>query len=195
MAAATCPRCGGQLQIDPQYAGWQVRCPHCATEFTAGAEAAPAGDDAPPPVAAVAPGYDPPPTGGGSGVVLPPAICLLVVAVLGLGCFGATIFGLMVQPDPLANDPRRNDPAFRAGAQIGKGLVLVVMPLWSVGVAAGAGCMMTRRAYPLAFAGCILAMLPCNHMCLLGLPFGIWGLIALNSEGGRAAFDAGRREY
>jgi hypothetical protein len=32
-----------------------------------------------------------------------------------------------------------------------------------------------------AMTACILGMLPCGGCCLIGLPFGIWGLIALNN--------------
>ena len=35
----------------------------------------------------------------------------------------------------------------------------------------------------LAYAGCILACIPCFSPCLiLGIPFGIWGLIAMADE-------------
>jgi hypothetical protein len=49
--------------------------------------------------------------------------------------------------------------------------------------------MLIRRGYVLAVIGCVLALNPVNLPgCLLLVPFGIWGLIALLSEPGRRAF-------
>jgi hypothetical protein len=55
----------------------------------------------------------------------------------------------------------------------------VVTALWSGFVTAGGICMVRRRVYGLAVAGCIIALFPCNCGCMLGLPIGIWGLVVL----------------
>jgi predicted Zn finger-like uncharacterized protein len=38
------------------------------------------------------------------------------------------------------------------------------------------------------FTACILAMIPCVNCCILGLPFGIWGLVVLNKPEVKDAF-------
>jgi len=45
------------------------------------------------------------------------------------------------------------------------------------------GCikMLKLQSYGFAFTTSILAMIPCiSPCCLLGIPFGIWGLVVLN---------------
>ena len=55
--------------------------------------------------------------------------------------------------------------------------------------ALGALLMLMRRGYLVALVGCIAALNPVNvPCCLLQVPFGIWGLIALLSDSGRRAF-------
>ena len=49
-------------------------------------------------------------------------------------------------------------------------------------IAFGASRMMKLQGHSLAITTCILAMIPCTSglCCLLGVPFGIWGIIVLN---------------
>jgi uncharacterized membrane protein len=67
--------------------------------------------------------------------------------------------------------------------QVGKALAVVIVFVWSLMglVAAISGVrMMGLNNYGFSFAACILSMIPCyNSCCILGLPFGIWGLIML----------------
>jgi hypothetical protein len=49
--------------------------------------------------------------------------------------------------------------------------------------------MLRLRTYGLAITGAIVALLPCNPGCLLGLPFGIWALVALAQPDIKDAFD------
>jgi len=57
-------------------------------------------------------------------------------------------------------------------------------------VIVGAQKMKRLESYGLAMTSCILAMLPTSVCCLLGLPFGIWGLVALNQPGVKDVFDS-----
>ncbi len=52
----------------------------------------------------------------------------------------------------------------------------------------GALRMKDLRNYNLAIAASILAMLPCNGCCILGLPIGIWSLVVLCNSDIRASF-------
>jgi predicted Zn finger-like uncharacterized protein len=55
-------------------------------------------------------------------------------------------------------------------------------------ILAGAIQMKRVASYGFAMTACILAMLPCWNCCLLGLPFGIWGLVVLNKPEVKDAF-------
>lgn len=54
----------------------------------------------------------------------------------------------------------------------------------------GAAKMKSLESYGWAMAACILAMLPCSLCCILGLPFGIWGLLVINRSDVNNAFHA-----
>jgi hypothetical protein len=60
--------------------------------------------------------------------------------------------------------------------------------VWGGLVFAGGHRLEHLENYPLAMTGSIVALLPCNVCCLLGLPFGIWALIVLNDPDVRNAF-------
>jgi hypothetical protein len=64
----------------------------------------------------------------------------------------------------------------------------VVFTLWSVIVLGGGIVMILRRFYPLALAASIVAMLPVNPLCCIGLPIGIWSLTVLYREEVRDSF-------
>jgi hypothetical protein len=64
--------------------------------------------------------------------------------------------------------------------------VEAVVPLCIIGASVQ---MLRRRTYILCLCGCILAVLPlANPCCLLTIPFGIWGLVALSLADVRQAF-------
>ena len=56
----------------------------------------------------------------------------------------------------------------------------------------GAVKMKNLQSYGLAMTACILAMLPCHSCCLLGIPFGIWGLVMLSKPEVKDAFSQNR---
>jgi cation transport ATPase len=60
--------------------------------------------------------------------------------------------------------------------------------VWGGVVLSGAWQMYRLKTYGYAMAAAIVAMLPCNGCCLLGLPFGIWALVALNGPDVKDAF-------
>jgi len=59
---------------------------------------------------------------------------------------------------------------------------------WGGIVASGGFNMYRLRGYGIAMTATIVGMLPCNLCCLLGLPFGIWALVALNRPDVKDAF-------
>jgi hypothetical protein len=60
---------------------------------------------------------------------------------------------------------------------------------WGLAVLGGGIQMKNLSHYKTVLSACILAMLPCNPCCLLGLPFGIWGLVAINRGDVKREFD------
>ena len=49
--------------------------------------------------------------------------------------------------------------------------------------------MMRLESHGIALAVCILALIPCiSPCCLIGLPFGIWGLVVINDQNVKQAF-------
>jgi len=52
----------------------------------------------------------------------------------------------------------------------------------------GAIKMLRLQSYGLAVAAAIVAMLPCQCCCVLGLPFGIWALVVLNKPEVKSQF-------
>ena len=45
------------------------------------------------------------------------------------------------------------------------------------------------ESYPLAFAACMVSLVPClSPCCCLGIPFGIWGLVVMHDRSVRPHF-------
>jgi hypothetical protein len=60
----------------------------------------------------------------------------------------------------------------------------------NVVVLVGAVQMLQLRMRPLVLAACCIAIVPCCGPCLvLGIPFGVWGLVVLRDPEVRASFD------
>jgi uncharacterized membrane protein len=57
-------------------------------------------------------------------------------------------------------------------------------------VLVGALRMMKLQGHSLAIIACIIAMIPCTSglCCVLGLPFGIWGIVMLNKPEVKSQF-------
>jgi predicted Zn finger-like uncharacterized protein len=76
----------------------------------------------------------------------------------------------------------------RAERLLGGVIGAVLGIAWGLFVVLGARKMKNLESYGMAMAGTIVAMLPCNGCCLLGLPFGIWALVVLSDAEVKAAF-------
>jgi uncharacterized membrane protein YhaH (DUF805 family) len=110
------------------------------------------------------------------------AFCILLL-VIGL-VFDAW---LMLSGEVRNVGPRRGIPHETAVlVRVGWGAVMVLV---NVFVLVGAAQMRRLRSRGLAMTACVLAVIPCLGPCfLLGLPFGVWGLVALNDHDVRRAF-------
>ena len=52
----------------------------------------------------------------------------------------------------------------------------------------GAIKLLRLQSYGIALAACIVAMLPCQCCCVLGLPFGVWALVVMSKPEVKAQF-------
>jgi len=144
--------------------------------------AAPAPMGAPAPMAAAAP------TGSREAAfsaVKGPAIALIITSAIAMGLYlirGLMLLfvgGAMLQQ----NLPPDIPPAVRSMLQMrGPAAALVCLMIVAINalILFGAIKMSRLQNHTLAIIACIVAMLPCGCCCVLGLPFGIWGLIVLN---------------
>ena len=115
-----------------------------------------------------------------------PAIALIIVASLGVAYYGFsglfTLFtGGMIFHQELPSDV---PPQVRALIENMRGPMAAVISLVVAAVNGfvlfGALKMLRLQNFGLVMAAVIVAMLPCQCCCLLGLPFGIWALMVLN---------------
>jgi hypothetical protein len=157
------------------------------------------------PYAAPKPGFAPTPTPSYAPVsydmakskLQGPAIGMIVAAALGVAMW---IFYLVVNvstgPDAAALPPAQNE-AERMGQVAGFWMGSVGFPivgtLFMLVILLGAWKMMRAESYGMAMTASILSLLPCTACCVLGLPFGIWGLVVLNDSDVKACFSAPRR--
>ena len=186
-----------QARLEPS-GEWQPlsNFPEFADVFGAAAPGAP--------VPAPTPGPTPFPTGGGSreaalSVVKGPAIALIITAVLGIGIFfiGAisNFLGsaMIHQPTPPANLPPEWQSFYQSMNNMrgpGAGVVDLFFAAMNGFVLFGAIKMLRLESRTLVTVACIIAMLPVtiSCCCLLGLPFGIWGLVVLNKPDVKSHF-------
>jgi predicted Zn finger-like uncharacterized protein len=114
-------------------------------------------------------------------------ILAIALSVLSLGLNLAVAAGAFPQPaSPLMPPPR--DEAERIGNLVGGICGALFGMLWGGLIIAGASKMKKLESFGLAMTASIVAMLPCNGCCLLGLPFGIWALVVLNRPEVKDAF-------
>lgn len=115
-----------------------------------------------------------------------PAIFLMIIGGLGIAMAildaGVRISGLNQGPNPFVPAQKANDPAVKAGEQIGNILGPLVRLAWGIVVLSGGIQMRALKNRGFVMFSCILAMVCCNECCLLGIPFGIWGLVVINDE-------------
>jgi hypothetical protein len=122
-----------------------------------------------------------------------PAISLMVLGALdiptGIAYAIFQIFNFQMAGKQFA--PGQAPAGYEAGLAVGKGFVIILIlgSLISGILLLVAGLKMKKlQSFGLGMTACVLAMLPVHCCCLLGLPFGIWGLVALNKPEVKDAF-------
>lgn len=217
-----CPSCRRQLQVPDELIGRQVQCPSCNLTFTTTA----AGTGQPPRMSPLAGSPGAPPLSGegqGAGIlalggpgtedearrararsrVIAPAICLLIVGILGILSPLQFVLSLKtlnreaLEKQIAASNPPKNAQEREMQEKIvdvmmnlkeGNGYIIgALLAGVALVIALAGGLMLARKARWLSLTGSVLAMvyLPC---CCLGLPIGIWSLIVLLSPDVTAAY-------
>ena len=123
-----------------------------------------------------------------------PAIALIVIAGLGVAYYGLSgLFtlatgGMMFHREMPPNIPPQMR-AFIEGMQGPMaGVINLVIAAVNGFVLFGAINLLRLRNYGVAMVASIVAMLPCQCCCLLGLPAGIWALVVLNKPEVKSQF-------
>jgi hypothetical protein len=123
-----------------------------------------------------------------------PAIALIIVGSLGVayysfsGLFTLFTGGMMFHQEMPPNIPPQIQ-AFIQGMQGPlAGLISLVIAAVNGFVLFGAIKLLRLQNFGLVMAAVIVAMLPCQCCCLLGLPFGIWALVVLNKPEVKSQF-------
>ena len=117
-----------------------------------------------------------------------PAIFLMIVGALGMAMF---ILNLIVELSGMNNGQNPFLPAGQrnpAAENVGRVIGSLVQVVWSAIVFFGGLQMKNLKSRGFVMFSCIWAMLPCNLCCVLGIPFGIWGLVVINNDTVRRAF-------
>jgi len=189
-----CTQCNRLLRTDDDSVGMPARCPDCGTVQTVPARETEVPPPPPPPPETPNPFQSPGDYGPAPGMpaealrpyalqrVAGPATALIVIAAIGLVF---NVLGAMGGMGRLA-------PMRGPGVQVPP-RVMIPANLVAVAVAAvvilGAIKMKNLESYGLSMTAAILALIPCTSpCCVLGLPFGIWALVALTDPPVRAAF-------
>lgn len=119
--------------------------------------------------------------GNAAAMVTGPAIALLVLGILGV-LVGIAYVVLVFTGSML-------DPNASGIAKVGPIVYSFAWVLWGLVVLSGGIYMKGLRNRGSVMTACIFAMLPCNICCILGLPFGIWGLVVLSNSEVQRAFE------
>lgn len=195
-----CPRCHQRLRVPASKAGTMIWCHDCDAGIEVPGETRMQGAPSWPRNDSPWSGENdelPEPrirrtrTAAASGAVLPPAICMMVVAAIGLLCniSGLVIaasdpeFGVDAQAPPVLQQWVRNSKGwFQATVQGSCAFLSAFTILGSVQ-------MMRRKTWGLGLAASIVSMINFgNCCCLFGLPVGIWALVAITNAEVRDSF-------
>lgn len=122
-----------------------------------------------------------------------PAIALIIIASLGIAYYLFSFFFGLVTHTPHTVSPGAT-PFARGFAEGMHGPFAAVVSLFCAAINGfilfGSLKMLKLEGHSLAIITCIVAMIPCisGMCCLLGLPFGIWGIMMLNKPEVKSQF-------
>ena len=206
----SCPACNHLLRVPLDWLGQPVQCPECQAMFKAPARDGAGGLTAPelisrPPAAARPAARKKP-----DAMLLLPAFGLLLCGVVGLTANAVLAYRMLSDPaggKRWAKDmiPALRQAGFGAGdppeerekldEQRAEEMARVFRWVFPAGAGLSALALLgglsvvLRRSHRLAQIGCVAAAVNLPHLCCVpGALAGLWGLLMLNSEEGRAHF-------
>jgi hypothetical protein len=197
-SVARCPGCATELDVgDDVPPGEPVECPVCLTRFVPDrppARARPRDEDefddddrprrrrraVPDPAELI---------DEAKQAVFLPGLFTVLVSGLGMMLAGLEIVLIVAAPQLMVGNPFLK--WWTPEALIA---VRVVAILWEAMIVAGAGAMMRLRSYRFAYVVMAMRVIPFAGLCcILGFPFGIWGLVALGRPEVRDGFEEAAR--
>jgi predicted Zn finger-like uncharacterized protein len=122
-----------------------------------------------------------------SGLSIAGALVDLVFRIINLAAGAGAGAAAVNRPGVPASRAAGQAGAYTAGAVAG-GCFDVFSVLLAIIIIVGAVKMKRLEAFGLAMTACILAIVPLHCCCLLGIPFGIWGLVVINKPEVKDAF-------
>jgi hypothetical protein len=208
----SCPACRHLLRVPLAWLGEQVQCPECRAMFRAPARDAAGGLTPAELISRPAPATAPPPRKRADAMLLLPAFGLLFCGVAGTIVNGVQAARYLGNPRAATDDVlnvtaelRRQNVLTDGPEQPGERakfdeqraaeyapLLRVTAPAFTAVSALaflGGLSMALRWNYRLAQVGCLAALLNLPNLCCVpGGVAGVWGLLMLGSEEGRAHF-------
>jgi predicted Zn finger-like uncharacterized protein len=132
-------------------------------------------------------------SGRARAAVAAPAIALMVIGSISLALYLLQLILIFAGVGPFAGQApqeaaAQQGQAYALGRMVGGVVGTIIATCWA-GIVLSAGWQMKNlKGYGYAMTGSIIAMVPCNICCLLGIPFGIWSLVTLNKPEVKNAF-------
>jgi hypothetical protein len=123
-----------------------------------------------------------------------PAIALIVVASIGIALYLLSVVVHLVgggrgfSGQNMADMPPQIQRMIEKNQGPRGALFALLAVALNAFVLVGALKMMRLQSFTLAMIACIVAMLPCSCCCILGIPFGIWGLVVINKADVKSEF-------
>lgn len=126
--------------------------------------------------------------------IFPPGVALLIVSAFSITCFAiALAFNVFLLVSGAADNlPDVEAIGIAAETQIAIRMCLgTLLLLVHSFIAYGAYNMMQQKSFSIAKTASIIAVIPCLSPCyFLGIPFGIWALVALGKPGVQRSFES-----
>jgi len=124
--------------------------------------------------------------------VFMPAIINIIISIIALLFHIADLAFILLNPQAMKNNPFGGGPPPAMEVVIG-GKIFIFLCIFIT--LAGTFSMMRLKNRTLAMIAMVMQILPCSGLCcILGLPFGIWGIVALNKPEVTEGFELVARE-
>jgi hypothetical protein len=195
MALVRCPECDAELEVADADRGARVECGACGASFAARHRPRDGDDDFDdrPRRRRYRPSPEQLVEDARQAVLLPARFSIAA-------CVLTALYHMVDMAFVLANPQILKNPLFGGGGGFQwtpelYAAVRVVSITWQLVVMAGAGQMMLVRSHGFALMAMVLQVVPCGAgvCCVLTMPFGIWGLVALNRPEVKDGFEAAAR--